>query len=488
MSFVTPFDLSSVLQAAQNHAKLKGEREDREFEKQDYYHKLEMARKKQEMMVKIKQAQAKVLQAQQPGDQTEAMSDLAALDPKTAIETQDQIGKMESAMLERAKKTRDLHLDQGLRGAQAMGDLLSGAVEQSPHGPQVNLRGLFGATSQMMKMAQQGLVDPQQAEAVGDILRRVQRAEAGGAEGEINTDKVLAEMSGAVGDIENLKKGAAFTVDLLGDPEKRKRYQAALEQVGGRAFELAGGESSDYEWQVKNNPEAVARARAELGEQSITRAKAGAPKMTLINREPGQTYDPATMGARTAFHKEELASLKMLSNLKAIDINDARKYAGAIPAAKAAGLKFIDNIINLKEGGDNEKWLEGHRMFTEQIEGVFNQYRREITGAQAAFVELENLRQSVLNKELSPSQMRGAYKRFVAELERLAWIRRRVLRKGFNVSDPEAFGNAVDLEYVLLKGKTPGNEEAQLVIKELREKDPEMSDEEIDTTLQALGL
>ena len=221
-----------------------------------------------------------------------------------------------------------------------------------------------------------------------------------------------------------------------------------------------------------------------MQEARLSRAKAAGT--TVVNRM-GQKYDPATRGARTAFQKDEMASLAMLSNLKAIDIGQAAEFQTVQSEVKRGVLNAVDALGLIKEGTPESEWLGMRRVFREKIDRVFNQYRREVTGAQAAFVELERLKDSILNADLRPSELRASYRSFVDEMERVDRIRRRVLRKGFNVSDPESFGQSMDAEYARDRGVDYA-QDIEPIIMDLRKRNPDISDQEIDNTLETLGF
>lgn len=251
MPFVTPFDLSSVLQAAQGYSRLKMAREDREFERQEHMRKIELARKEQEMMVKVKQVQAKAFLAQQPEAQAEAMAELAALDPKTAMETQGFVDKRAAEESERGRTA-------GLESARAVKQALT-AYASAPE--ETRDATLNREIMRLGGLSREGIIrlDPKQI---------LQIKASPPAPGSPRFEGMMADLDATIG--------------LLEGPEKRQRYNAELEQIGGMAFEEAGG-VNDYEWQVQHNPEAVERARAKVEAVGLGRAKAAG---TNINVSP----------------------------------------------------------------------------------------------------------------------------------------------------------------------------------------------------------
>jgi hypothetical protein len=475
---VQQFDLAKIFlqaqQATANRQRLEANRE-----------ALERQRRQEAFAQKVQQAQARVFQAQTPQARQQAEADLGLLDSERLANIRAERRTQEAHDLEQSRKRRELTIDRNLAGAQVMEEMLPAAIVNTEAGPQVDIGALFGATSRMSQMAQQGLVDKAQAARMQQLFRQARQATARGAQGMLTGEQMAEEMRGVAGGVQELLAGAKQGVELFGDPDKRQRFQAQLEQIGGRAFEIAGGEN-DYEWQVKNNPEAVSQARSEIEASKLARAKATAPRFVI--RE-GQEYDPVTKGARTKLQKDMFASQSMLSNLKSIDIERAGEFQTIQAGAKAAGAKILDAFGVLRQlgGASATEFIGGRRVFREKINRVFNSYRQQITGAAASFTELERLKNSIMNTDLGPEELKASYEAFVSEIERLDRIRRRVLRKGINISDPESFGIAIDEEYARDKGISY-DEDVAPVIEDLRRRNPGISDEEIERNLEVLGL
>jgi len=149
---------------------------------------------------------------------------------------------------------------------------------------------------------------------------------------------------------------------------------------------------------------------------------------------------------------------KSIINLSA-QLSDANTISAAykkefltLPGKVKNSVLVMGEKLGANLGPKQKKYVQGVRTFQEKIEQVFNAYRKEITGAQAAMKEIAMLRQSVLNKELSPSQFEASYKHFTDKLKRIIRLKRRFLRMGIsdeaitgeNGKVTSAVGDAID--------------------------------------------
>lgn len=440
MVFIQPVDLALVLKSAQDFTRRKQDREDRDFARSEHQRKLELARKQQEMDIKVKQAQAKVLQAQTPEAQQAAMGELQAFEPSVAMETQEKLGEFEAGQQEItakrqtfATKRREFKIDQSLKGAEAMQQLLPSAVQETPAGPQVDIKGLFGATSRIQKMAQQGIVDQGQADAVSKLFDRARQATVAGGQGQLNGEQMSAEMQSIAGDVGSMIESAKQGVDLLGDPEKRQRFNSELEQLGGRAFELGGGEN-DYEWQAMNNPKGIEQARAERREDRLRRAKATAPR-SYFDMGTKEEIAPLTKGARTQILKESASSRKLLDMYRR-SAKSAEPWMFKYHGRAKVGLgEFLSRLPGdlAPEGwrGDMNDFLDTYM----SSERGFSLYRKKITGAQAAMAELEYLRKQAANMDMSWPRFQAAIRETFAGLQYEVKLYNKALAKGISLQE-----------------------------------------------------
>ena len=89
---------------------------------------------------------------------------------------------------------------------------------------------------------------------------------------------------------------------------------------------------------------------------------------------------------------------------------------------------------------EDRKFLQNRRKFTQNINQVFNAYRKEITGAAASVQELESLKKAMLSEDLSPAEFQASFDEFRRELQRSNRLSRKVLRDGL----PGSFGKNLD--------------------------------------------
>lgn len=83
---------------------------------------------------------------------------------------------------------------------------------------------------------------------------------------------------------------------------------------------------------------------------------------------------------------------------------------------------------------DRAKGLQVANAYLNSVEQFFNTYRKDITGAAAAEKELERLRASFINSDLSPSQFKGALDQLLSKYTSEAEFNKNVLNKGLDVS------------------------------------------------------
>lgn len=155
---------------------------------------------------------------------------------------------------------------------------------------------------------------------------------------------------------------------------------------------------------------------------------------------PSQASDPVQARRRL----EEIATItNQMAALADAGAAHSDEYLGFFPKAKNAGLVFLDNLVGLDPSGESAEWVEGRQAFATHTEQFFNDYRRIITGAAASVAELDALRKTMINMDLSPAQFRSMYKAYMSKLERGLSIAQSMLSKNPNATDEE-IGRAVD--------------------------------------------
>lgn len=123
------------------------------------------------------------------------------------------------------------------------------------------------------------------------------------------------------------------------------------------------------------------------------------------------------------------------------------------------------------EPSEVQRQAVGRRaQFNTTVEQLFNAYRQEITGAAAAVQELERLKKSFINIDMSPSQFEAAYAQFMGELQRSMRVRNKLIRQGFDPSTQQG-GETFDREFLLGGDDDPAQRFAELMAGGLSEDD-----------------
>ncbi len=108
--------------------------------------------------------------------------------------------------------------------------------------------------------------------------------------------------------------------------------------------------------------------------------------------------------------------------------------------AEGAALAFLEKSgLTLSQA--QKEVLGQRRAFVNAVEQNFNIYRKNITGAAAAIKELEVLRESFLSSDLSPTEFKAEFDRYVGAIKRSQRLLRRIRREGLD----KPFGQQMDL-------------------------------------------
>ena len=163
--------------------------------------------------------------------------------------------------------------------------------------------------------------------------------------------------------------------------------------------------------------------------------------ITITLNDKGQQVMPLTKPVKALLQKGVLTSFENIVKLDDIANNFDPSYFTYAGAAKSATGAVLDKV-----GLSSELDITGTVDFNSkrviaisQIDMLFNQYRKEITGAAAAVQELERLEKSYLNSKRGPE----ATKAMLNELKRIGRrgyeTKKRTLREGLAVGDTLIF-------------------------------------------------
>lgn len=126
------------------------------------------------------------------------------------------------------------------------------------------------------------------------------------------------------------------------------------------------------------------------------------------------------------------SGLNTLNNLKQV----AGSYKGAYLTYPGQARAEVGNKINKLFGSSVDKeFRQGKTKFVNGIEQMFNQYRKEITGAAASVQELDRLKKSMLNADMSPDEFEAAYQQFDNIVRTSLSLKQQMLAQGLPVGD-----------------------------------------------------
>ncbi len=161
------------------------------------------------------------------------------------------------------------------------------------------------------------------------------------------------------------------------------------------------------------------------------------------------TTDPNT-AVKSAVQKDVIKREKDIQQLAVIRDNfkpenfTYKNKAGVAASAVAElskgtpGLEqateYAAGKITGQDADEREKLLKDTSSYFNSVEQFFNSYRSEITGAAAAEKELERLRLAMINRDLSPSQMKGALDQLMTKMVGQQEFDKLVLRKGVDAT------------------------------------------------------
>lgn len=152
-------------------------------------------------------------------------------------------------------------------------------------------------------------------------------------------------------------------------------------------------------------------------------------------------YDPATGNpiyqtgggaelttpVRTNLQEGITGAETSLSNLKAVGDKFADEYLTYGGRAKAALGGVLDKA---GVGGDLSGFNAKRTQFRNEVNQLWNTYRKEITGAGAGVKELEMLKDSMMNDEQGPQEFQAAYSQFMEKAQRELELKKQQLGGG----------------------------------------------------------
>jgi hypothetical protein len=229
--------------------------------------------------------------------------------------------------------------------------------------------------------------------------------------------------------LEQMVAGAEATLGAFGD---RRKFTTLQENAAG----ALGYQSAEEAWQADAPAMKQMMGRLMI-EEPKTRAQAAAPRTTI--QMPGaEQRQPLTKPMVTRLQGDLIANQKMLSHLQSVSSLANPKYFSLWGRIKNKGAKLTAQV--------NPEWLpkaaegdlEARRKLNNEVEQLFNEYRKHITGAAASVKELQMLRDTMFNMSLSWPEFKASLEQFQEKLTRSMRLQRKVLREGANLTPEQA--------------------------------------------------
>ncbi len=144
--------------------------------------------------------------------------------------------------------------------------------------------------------------------------------------------------------------------------------------------------------------------------------------------------------------QKEIAPLEMqkqqIEHIGDLYSPDFLTYKGK---ARTAINRFIDKTGF--SGPEGKAQLAGATKFKQNVEQIFNAYRKDITGAAASVGELERLKQAVINTDQSPTEFEAAMGEFAQALQRGLDIKKSLLDQGIPLGSTQ-FSKAFEQQFL----------------------------------------
>ncbi|MBF0399967.1 MAG: hypothetical protein HQL90_04295 [Magnetococcales bacterium] len=135
--------------------------------------------------------------------------------------------------------------------------------------------------------------------------------------------------------------------------------------------------------------------------------------------------------------KDVIKTQQNLSNLDQVASSYKQEYLTATGKAQKAMLGWRDFVAPGSMTKEQKDFLAGNTKFAQQVDQMFNLYRQEITGAAAAVRELTDLKKTMLNTSLSPTEFEASFNNFRETLQRTLRLKNKLLREGIKLSEYE---------------------------------------------------
>lgn len=100
--------------------------------------------------------------------------------------------------------------------------------------------------------------------------------------------------------------------------------------------------------------------------------------------------------------------------------------------------EFLANTLTGKAPKQREAFISERKSYFNKVDQMYNTYKKEITGQAAGEKELEQIKNSFINGEMSPSEFKGALEQVVTKYKSETEYNKSILNNGINTSPDDA--------------------------------------------------
>lgn len=332
---------------------------------------------------------------------------------------------------------------------------------------------------------------------VGESLKAIVAATSMGKDARTDLERKLA----LIDDPEERKRAARIALKL--EPPATREGPPKRHSVGGNLVDNDG--NVVYRGEKKETKPLTGIARLEddfknnrIDEATFRAAKrkllASGNNVTVETRPDGTTV--TTVGGKDksglerstktgiqkdiASGEEILSRFKRLGEVAGIDSTTGKlspegqkmfTLAGRVNETVTNWQDYLDlpdwvPVIGGKPAPEAIAFLKKRKTMSTSAAQLFNEYRKDITGAAAAIAELNRLEKAFVNEKMGPSEFEAVYTETVEMLTRIRDVRVELLQRGIDPKTPaggaalDAVLGGADINSVAPSGANAGTPEA----------------------------
>lgn len=321
-------------------------------------------------------------------------------------------------------------------------------------------------------------------EGIGDLFRNPTQAQLTGGITALLTGlsggNILQTAQAGAGAFQNVRQ-TDFENRLAADTARREALQAQIDNAlklegSARGIEQAGLGRERFEFEQERFGATEGRAFGKRNQFDVVIPQDGGLVTKTVQKDDfGRFFDLAgnpiqlpegtrlrTTGktqadleasglssklTKTQVGKQQERLIRLdekLDILTAVGNRDLKKFL----SAKGRTIKGVGTFLDFASGVGGEsiagliedftdvnpiEFAAESRTLFEDLENFFNVHRKDITGAQAAFQELQQIRKAVLNAELPPAQAIASLNQLMTRVKQDVARRRSALREGIDI-------------------------------------------------------